>query len=289
MRKIENASMKKYTTYKTGGNVKRIYFPSNKEELILLLKKLREENIKFFIMGNGSNLIVDDRDFSGVIINLKDMNNYYLENNELYCECGVMLPVIANKMINEALGGLEWAISIPGTIGASIFNNAGAYGVEMADVVSSVTILDENYDIKTLNNEECGFEYRDSNFKKTKKYIILSCIINLNFSNKEEMLKRVEDRRQRRLASQPLEYPSAGSVFRNPSVDNPAGKLIEELGLKGYFIGGAKISEKHANFIINTGCATSSDIKSLIKLVQDKVYEKYNIELKLEQEIINWE
>lgn len=289
MKILENVSMKKYTTYKTGGNVKKMYFPESENELIELIKKLKSENEKAYIIGNGSNLIVDDNDFDGSIINMKELNKYSIEDNKLICDAGVMLPVVANKTVNDSYGGLEWSISIPGTVGASIFNNAGAYGSDMSNVIESVRVLDNNFNIVNLNNEECKFEYRDSLFKKERKYIILSCVIKLEKKDKEELLEKVENRRKRRLESQPLEYPSAGSVFRNPSTELPAGKIIEDLGLKGYEIGGAKISDKHANFIINTGNASSNDIKSLINLIKEQVKEKYNIDLKLEQEIINWE
>ena len=285
MKIIENVSMKKYTTYRTGGSVKVMYFPQNEEELIDKIKELNNNNEKFYVIGNGSNLIVDDNDFDGSIINTKELNNYNLEDGKLTCECGVMLPVVANKMVNESYSGLEWAVSIPGTIGASILNNAGAYGGEMSDVIESVRVLDENYEIKELSNSECEFEYRDSIFKKTRKYIILSCVINLEYADMEEMKEKVEDRKKRRIESQPLEYPSAGSVFRNPP-DNFAGKLIEDSGFKGKMEGGAQVSEKHANFIINKNHATGSDIVKLIKDIKSTVKEKYNIDLVLEQEIV---
>ena len=148
MQKIDNVSMKKYTTYKTGGNVKTMYFPENVSQLIELLKELKNKNEKFYVIGNGSNLIVDDNDFDGNIINLKKINNYKLEGTKLFCECGVMLPVVANKMVLSSLGGLEWAISIPGTVGASVLNNAGAYGSDMSNIVESVKVLDDVENIK---------------------------------------------------------------------------------------------------------------------------------------------
>ena len=288
MKVLNNISMKNYTTYKTGGVVKNMYFVSNVEELVELIKELQNKKEKFYIIGNGSNLIVDDNDFDGSIINLKEMNKFEINDNVLTCECGVMVPFIANKTINDSYKGLEWAISIPGTIGGCIYNNAGAYNGCMQDVISSVTVLDKDYNIKELSLEECGFGYRNSIFKTSKDFIILSCEMNLEKYDKEKLLELVEDRKKRRLESQPLEYPSAGSVFRNPE-NVPAGRLIDELGLKGLKIGGAQISEKHANFIVNTGNATSNDIKNLIELITDKVKEKYNIDLVLEQEIINWE
>ena len=176
MKILENVSMKNYTTYKTGGMVKKMYFPENQDELIDLLKNIKE---KYFIIGNGSNLIVDDNDFDGSIINLKDINNYEIRDKELYCECGVMLPVAANKTVFESLSGLEWAISIPGTVGASVLNNAGAYGSSMENVIKSVTVLDKNYNIKELDNRDCKFSYRDSIFKEEREYIILSCKISI--------------------------------------------------------------------------------------------------------------
>ena len=288
MKVLNNVSMKNYTTYKTGGVVKNMYFVSNVEELIELIKELKNKDEKFYIIGNGSNIIVDDNDFDGSIINLKEMNKIEITDSILTCECGVMVPFIANKTINDSYKGLEWAISIPGTIGGCIYNNAGAYNGCMQDVISSVTVLDKDYNIKELSLEECDFGYRSSIFKTNKEYIILSCEIKLEQYDKDKLLELVEDRKQRRLESQPLEYPSAGSVFRNPE-NVPAGKLIDELGLKGLKIGGAQISEKHANFIVNTGDATSNDIKNLIELIKDKVKENYNIDLVLEQEIINWE
>lgn len=288
MKILNNVSMKDYTTYKTGGLVKNMYFVENIDELIELIKDLKTKEEKFYIIGNGSNLIVDDNDFEGSIINIKELNKFELNDNILNCECGVMVPFIANKTINDSYKGLEWAISIPGTIGGCIYNNAGAYNGSMQDIIKSATVLDKNYNIKKLSNNECQFEYRSSIFKMNKEYVILSCEIELEKYQKELLLELVEDRRKRRLESQPLEYPSAGSVFRNPE-NIPAGKLIDDLGLKGSKSGGAQISEKHANFIINIGNATSKDIKNLIELIKNKVKEYYDIDLILEQEIINWE
>lgn len=288
MKILNDISMKEYTTYKTGGIVKKMYFPENEDELIELLKKIKKENIKYFIIGNGSNIIVDDSYFNGVIINLKKLNNYCINDNLVYCQCGVMLPFIANLTINSSLKGLESLISIPGTIGGSIYNNAGAYNVEISDYIKEIKVLNDKLEIISLNKKDCNFKYRDSIFKHQKNFIILSCILELGESDKKELLKVVNLRKEKRQMSQPLEYPSAGSVFRNP-INTYAGALIESLNLKGKTIGGAKISEKHANFIINENNATSNDIKNLIKLVHEQVLKEYNIDLILEQEIITWE
>ncbi len=288
MKIINNANMKEYTTYKTGGIVKELIIVENKDELKQLILKLRKESKKYFILGNCSNVIVDDDYFDGVIINLKEMKNICFENNYLNCEAGCMIPLISKKAIDNSLKGLEWAISIPGTVGGCIYNNAGAYNSEMKDVIEEVTVLDKDLNEIKLSNKECDFSYRNSIFKNNKDLIIISCKIKLNYSDKQSMKDIVNDRLQRRIASQPLEYPSAGSVFRNP-INNFAGKLIEELELKGFNIGGAKVSEKHANFIINTGNATSKDIKDLIKYIKEKVKDNYQIDLINEQEEINWE
>ncbi len=288
MKILNDVSMKNYTTYKTGGIVRTMYFPENENELRELLKRLKKENIKYFIIGNGSNIIVDDNYFDGAIINLKKLNKYSIKNNEVYCECGVMLPLIANMTIKSSLKGLESLISIPGTIGGSIYNNAGAYNVEISNYLKEIRVLNENGEIVTLEKQDCDFKYRDSIFKHTKKYVIISCVFKLEKGNKEELLKIVDTRCEKRKLSQPLEYPSAGSVFRNP-LNNYAGALIESLNLKGKTIGGAKVSCKHANFIINENNATSNDIKNLIKLIHEQVLNNYDIDLILEQEIIAWE
>ena len=194
MKILNDVSMKNYTTYKTGGIVRTMYFPENENELRELLKRLKKENIKYFIIGNGSNIIVDDNYFDGAIINLKKLNKYSIKNNEVYCECGVMLPLIANMTIKSSLKGLESLISIPGTIGGSIYNNAGAYNVEISNYLKEIRVLNENGEIVTLEKQDCDFKYRDSIFKHTKKYVIISCVFKLEKGNKEELLKIVDTR-----------------------------------------------------------------------------------------------
>ncbi len=287
---LENISLENYNTYKIKTSAKYMAFPKNKEELIELLKYIKDNNIKYFLLGNGSNVILPDNKYDGVIINFKKMCNYkFLDNEKVFVEAGVMLNKIAMETINNNLKGLEWATGIPGTIGASILGNAGAYLHEICEYLQSIEVLDKDLNIKTLNKEDIKFEYRNSSLKENRDYIILSAILQLDNGVKEESMKLVQDRLQRRLASQPLDYPSAGSVFRNPSKEMPAGKLIEEANLKGKKQGGAMISEKHANFIINESNATSSDIKELICLIKDKIKENNNIDLICEQEIIDWD
>jgi len=199
-----------------------------------------------------------------------------------------MLNKLAIEMINNNLKGLEWATGIPGTIGGSIVSNAGAYKAEMFDHIKEVYCLDKDLNLVTLRKNDILYGYRDTMFKRDKSYIILGATLVLKSGTKESSMALVEDRLSRRMASQPLEYPSAGSVFRNPSEEKPAGKLIEDAGLKDAHINDAYVANKHANFIINKGNASSDDIIKLIKEVENVVANKYQINLKLEQEIVNW-
>ncbi|MBQ3475304.1 MAG: UDP-N-acetylmuramate dehydrogenase [Bacilli bacterium] len=283
----ENEEMSKHTTYKVGGECSLFVTPSSIDNLICLLKKLKELNIKYKILGNGSNVIFSSNKYDGVIINLCKINKVEIYGEKVYVEAGYSLIKLTNLCANNGLSGIEFASGIPGAVGGAIYMNAGAYKSDMSEIIEDVTILDENLNIKTLKKDELDFSYRHSIFME-KNYIILSTVINLNKGKKEDIVELMNNRRQRRIESQPLEYPSAGSVFRNPSETIFSGKLIEDLGLKGYSIGGAKVSEKHANFIVNYNNATAEDIMSLISFIKEKVKEKYNIELKVEQEFVNF-
>ena len=283
-----NESLKDHTTYKVGGTCKYFITPKDLEELITLIKYLRKNNMKYMILGNGSNTIFSSKEYDGVIINLSNLNSMKIEGDKIDVEAGYQLIKLSMDALNNGLSGLEFAAGIPGNIGGAIFMNAGAYKSDMSNLVETVTFLDENLELKTLPKEELDFTYRKSLFQKNN-YIIISTVLKLTPGNKDDIKALMDKRKQRRIDSQPLEYPSAGSVFRNPSEDIFAGKLIEDLGLKGYTIGGAQISEKHANFIINIGNATGEDIKSLIDLVKSKVKEEYNIDLHVEQRFINFE
>lgn len=282
-----NEDLSLHTTYKVGGVAKYFASPSSIQELIDLIKYLKENNIKYIILGNGSNTIFSSKTYDGVVINLNKINNVKFLDDKVYVEAGYQLIKLSIDAMNNSLSGLEFASGIPANVGGAIYMNAGAYKSDMSEILIDVTFLDENLDIKTLSKDELNFSYRNSLFQE-KDYIILSANLKLNPSNKDEIKALMDSRKERRIASQPLEYPSAGSVFRNPSDTVFAGKLIEDLGLKGYKIGGAKVSEKHANFIINDGGATGEDIKSLIEYIMLKVKEKYNIDLKVEQKFINF-
>lgn len=285
-----DTSVKNYNTYRIGGTVKYFIHPNSVNDLIEIIKLLKDNNIKFFIIGNGSNVVLNDEYYDGAVIKLDKLNGIQIHKdmNMVYAEAGVMLPVLVNETVNEELTGLEFAGGIPGTVGGSIYGNAGAYNACILDYVSSVTVLTEDYDIKVMQHEDIKYSYRTSSFKEEKKYIILAAKFYLKDGDKKNSIEMLEKRKQKRIESQPLEYPSAGSVFRNPEGDF-AGRLIEACGLKGYKIGGAEVSEKHANFIINKDNATSKDVHDLIKYVHDTVLDKTKVDLIIEQEFINWE
>lgn len=286
----EHASLKNLNTYHIGGTTKYLITPNSISDLQKTLKLLKENNIKFMIIGNGSNIVLNDKEYDGAVIRLSKLNGIEIhkEMQMVYSEAGTMLPKLAIETVNSSLTGLEFAVGIPGTVGGSIYGNAGAYNACLLDYVSSVTVLDENFDLKVLEHEEIDYSYRTSMFKENKNYIIVAAKLYLKSGDKENSLKIIEERRERRVQSQPLEFPSAGSVFRNPEGDF-AGRLIEACGLKGYKIGGAEVSTKHANFIINKVNASSQDVYNLIKYVHKTVKEKTNVDLIIEQEFIDWE
>lgn len=281
---IEEATLKNFNTYKINAKAKYLVKVKDIDSLREVLKYCQKMGLPYFILGAGSNVILDEY-FKGMVIKI-EIDNFEIKDKIVTCGAGMMMGKLAKRTIDDNLTGLEWAINIPGTVGGSIVGNAGAYNSEMFDNLVKVKVLDKNLEIKTLKKEEIQYGYRHTNLKDAQ-VIVLEGTFKLEAGNKEESLALVKDRCERRMASQPLDMPSAGSVFRNPQNDH-AGRLIEEAGLKGRQIGGAKVSEKHANFIVNTGTATSNDIKNLIRLIQDKIKEKYNIDLILEQEIVDW-
>lgn len=278
-------NIKRYNTYKLDVIAKYLVFVNNKEELIELISYLKDNNIKYLILGNGSNVIFSCEYYDGVIIKLDKLNKVEINENQVYVEAGYSLGKLSRDILNYGLVGLEFAAGIPGLVGASVAMNAGAYNKELADVVKEVEVITPDNKIITMKNGDLEFAYRDSFLKRNKDYICVSVIMEFEKGDKEEALELINTRREKRMISQPLEYPSAGSVFRNP-IGMYAGELIEKCGLKGYNINGAEVSLKHANFIINKGNCSGSDIVELINLIREKVYENYNVELVLEQEII---
>ena len=282
----KDVSLKKYNTYKIDAKAKYLVFPKDSVELISLISYLKDNNCKFLVLGNGSNVIFNFEYYDGVIIRLDRFNSISINDNVIEVGAGYSLIKLANEVALLGLSGLEFASGIPGCVGASVAMNAGAYNHSLAEVVESVKVLTPDNEIITMTNDKLEFNYRESFLRHNKDYIILSCKIILSHGNKEEILELISNRRIRRMESQPLNYPSAGSVFRNPE-GNYAGKLIEDCGFKGYKLGGAMVSLKHANFIINYDGATGRDIVLLINKIKNSVNEKYNIDLILEQIIID--
>lgn len=284
----ENVSISKYTTYRVGGICRVMAYPTDVSELIKLLKLLKSRNIKYKILGNGSNLLFSDKEYDGFLIKLNSFDTLtFLGNNKVKVGAGYSLIKLSLMAAKKGLTGLEFASGIPGTVGGAVFMNAGAYKSDMGYVVETVKVLTPNLEIINLENKEMNFHYRSSFLQTHRDYVCLEVILKLNVGKREAIEDVIRERRERRVASQPLEYPSAGSVFRNPK-DMFAGELIENLGLKGMKHNGAMISDKHANFIVNTGNAKSEDIKYLIDYAYNKVKEKYNVEMVVEQEFVNW-
>lgn len=281
----EDISLKNYNTYRVNTIAKYLVFPKDIEELKKIIQYINEKQIKYYLLGNGSNVIFSMDYFDGVIIKLDKLNKITYNNNLVSAEAGCLLIKLSLDTIEKGLTGMEFSTGIPGCVGASVAMNAGAYNSDISKILKEVEVLTPQNEIITMTNEQLDFEYRDSFIKKNKDYIILSATFELEKGNIEEMKQLVEERKQKRISSQPLDKPNAGSVFRNPE-GYYAGALIENANLKGYNINGAEVSQKHANFIINNGNASGKDIVSLIEKIQKEIKEKNDIDLKLEQIII---
>jgi len=281
----ENVSLKKYNTYKLNVICDYLVFPDDLGTLVLLLNFIKENKLKYLVLGNGSNVIFKNERYNGIIIKLDRLNKLTFNDTTVEVEAGYSLIKLAIECMKRSVGGFEFASGIPGLIGASIAMNAGAYKSDMASIVKEVKVINPNLEIITMTKEDLNFSYRNSFVKENSGYYIVSAILELESGNSKEIEELISKRRIKRMETQPLDAPSAGSVFRNPE-GMYAGELIENCGLKGYAIKDAMISDKHANFIINKGDATGKNIIDLIELIQNKVKEKYNVELKLEQQII---
>ena len=278
---IENASLLNYNTYRLDTKCKLLVFPRDIFEFQEIMYILNGS--KYFILGNGSNIILPDY-YDGVVIKLKYFNNYNIFDEYIEADSGVMINKLSMELSKLGYKGFEWASGIPGTIGGCIYNNAGCYGSEISDNLIDVTVFCDNK-IYCLRKDELSFSYRNSTFKMNNKFVILKAKFKFEKGDPEELLDLIKVRTNKRIESQPLEYPSCGSVFRNPE-GLIAGKLIDEANLKGKCVGGAMVSNKHANFIINNGNATPEDIIELINEIKDTIKKNYNIDLVLEQEII---
>lgn len=279
-----NANLRKYNTYRVESTCDTLIEVSNQELLIKLVKELIKNKIKYIILGNGSNVILEKEHYDEVFI-INKVANYEVKDL-VYVTSGYMIGQFINEMFLSNIGGLEWASGIPGTIGGMIYNNAGAYKEEISSFVDRVHVLNlETLEEEFISRDDCLFKYRSSLFKENRKYLILGAYLNLKEVDPVEAKALINDRLRRRIESQPLEYPSAGSTFRNPDGDF-AGRLIEASNLKNYHVNDAYVSDKHANFIINKEHASGKDITNLIDVIKNKVYEDSQVELHLEQEII---
>ena len=284
---LKNEPMKKHTSFRIGGNVDYFLKIKTQEELKQVLEVCKKFKKEIFIIGNGTNLLVTDKGFRGVIIKL-ELNNLELkqEDKEFFItvEAGYPLTKLSKFALDNELEGLEFACGIPGTIGGAIRMNAGAYGGEMKNIVVSTKYMDLDGNINELNLEEQEFSYRNSIFSK-KEFIILSTTVKLKKGDKENIKQKVLENNQSRIKNQPLEFPNAGSTFKRKEGVITA-KLIDEAGLKGYSIGDACVSTKHAGFLINKGNATFEDMNKLIKYIQKTLLEKYNVQIELEVLVI---
>lgn len=277
-----NENMSNHTSFRIGGPADYFVTPSSVEELQNVISQCQRENVPYYIIGNGSNLLVGDQGFRGVMIQIvKYFNQIELvENGQVKAGAGMMLSRLAVQVAEHNLTGLEFEAGIPGTLGGAVTMNAGAYGGEIKDFLVSVEVLDNQGKVFTLQKEELELGYRTSILQK-KSYVVLSALFFLPQGNKEESLKKIMELNFRRKEKQPLEYPSAGSTFKRPE-GYFAGKLIMDSGLTGYRVGDIMVSEKHCGFVINAGNGTAKDVRTLIQDVQNTVFEKFGVKLETE-------
>ncbi len=305
-----NILLKDYTTFKIGGPAKYFFIAKNEKDLIDAIKFAKEKKLKIFILGGGSNILFSDKGFDGLVIKTDFKETKFLKN-KIMADSGVELSKFANFVSKNGFSGFEWAVGIPGaTVGGSVFGNAQAFNQKISDSIEFVKTLDlKTLKIKDFSKEQCNFSLKNSIFKKNKNLIILSIVFDLKKGNEKEIKEKVNNFLKHRKKFHPIEFPSAGSIFVNPEkkIKNksllkkcpefvefnkigviPAGYLIEKCGLKGKKIGGAQISEKHANFIINLGGAKAKDVLALIKFAQKKVKEKFGIKLNTEVQFVGF-
>ena len=273
--------MKIHTTFRVGGPASYFVTPETEEEVAKVIEVCTQENVPYYIVGNGSNLLVSDAGYRGVIVQIyKEMNEVKVEGDLVKAQAGALLSGIAAKALGAELSGFEFASGIPGTIGGACVMNAGAYGGEMKDVLESVTVLTGEGKIIELGRNELELGYRTSVIAK-KGYIVLGAVLKLERGDGEKIKTYMDELKEKRVTKQPLEYPSAGSTFKRPE-GYFAGKLIEDAGLRGFQVGGAQVSEKHCGFVINRDHATAADIMELMRQVQIRVKENSGVDLEPE-------
>ncbi len=291
----ENILLKNYTTFRIGGAAKYFLIVKNKEDLIDVLIAVKNLKIPFFVLGGGSNVLISDKGFNGLVVKIEN-NNLKIKDNTILAEAGIPLGKLMDIATKKNLAGLSWAAGIPGTLGGAIYGNAGAFNKSIKDIVREVEVLDlNNFEINKLKNKDCKFSYRSSLFKKKKNLIILSAKLALRKGKGNKIKNEVKECLIYKKTKHPWNYPSAGSVFKNPGIElgdedksssstfvPSAAWLIEKANLKGKKIGQAEISKKHANFIVNLGGAKEKDVKKLIELIKKTVKNKFKITLQEE-------
>jgi UDP-N-acetylmuramate dehydrogenase len=304
----EKVLLRDYTTFKIGGPARYFFVAKNKEDLKNAILWAKKKKLLFFILGGGSNVLFSDKGFNGLVIKIQN-TRYEIRNTKIVAEAGVPLQKLVLETAKKGLSGLENLAGIPGTLGGAIWGNAGAFGREIRDLVEEVKVLEvkgSRLKVKRLKNKECEFGYRESVFKRKKNWIILEATLKLKKGKRKEIEEKIKEILRLRKEKQPLEFPSAGSVFKNVPVEKvpkeirekfkeeikdgflPAGVLIEAAGLKGFQIEGAKISEKHANFILNVGEAKASDVKELMEKIKKEVKKKFKVQLEEEIKLVGF-
>lgn len=285
----ENVLLNKYTTFRIGGKARYFFEAKNREDLIKAIKLVKQFKLPFFILAGGSNVLFSDKGFKGLVINIKTAS-FGCKGDKIFTEAGVQLADIVWLSQKESLKGFEWAAGIPGTIGGAVYGNAQAFGSKISDLIEEVEVLDiKALGFKKLSVKQCGFKTKYSIFKKNKNLIVVSLVLKLEKGDIKEIKESIKSNLEYRKEWHPLRFPSAGSVFVNPEIKREimhVGYLIEKCGLKGKKIGNAQISEKHGNFIVNLGGAKSKDVLALIKIMKQKVKNKFGISLKEEIQII---
>jgi UDP-N-acetylmuramate dehydrogenase len=304
----EKIPLKEYTTFKIGGPARYFFVAKSKKDLKNAILWAKKKKLLFFILGGGSNVLFSDKGFNGLVIKIQN-TRYEIRNTKIVAEAGVPLQKLVLETAKKGLSGLENLAGIPGTLGGAIWGNAGAFGREIRDLVEEVKVLEvkgSRLKVKRLKNKECEFGYRESVFKRKKNWIILEATLKLKKGKRKEIEEKIKEILRLRKEKQPLEFPSAGSVFKNVPVEKvpkeirekfkeeikdgflPAGVLIEAAGLKGFQIEGAKISEKHANFILNVGEAKASDVKELMEKIKKEVKKKFKVQLEEEIKLVGF-
>ncbi len=283
---IKEADMSSYTTFRIGGIADYVVTPENEEQLAKLLHLIKEENVDFVVIGNGSNILVSDNGFDGIVIQLGDKFSSFVikdkDESGVYVDvtAGMRLSRLGNELAASSIEGFEFATGIPGTIGGAVMMNAGAYGGEIKDIIKSARVIDFDGNVKELSRDELELGYRTSIIAK-KNYIVISAVFDLKKGDREKIKSNIKELALKRREKQPLEYPSAGSTFKRPE-GYFAAKLIEDAGLKGLSVGGAQVSEKHAGFVINKKDAKAVDVIRLTDEIKEKVYDKFGVKLELE-------